>query len=93
MKRLTKSTSDRRVSGVCGGIANYLNIDSTFVRLVFLLLLFTSIGIPVYIVLSIIMPYDYEERRQQSNYRHTDNQRPQTTRKDVTPHEDDWSDF
>lgn len=92
MKRLTKSTSDRRVAGVCGGIAQYLNVDSTWVRLVFVLLLFGQIGIPAYILLSIVMPYDYEERRRNSNYRQ-DNQPSQSVRKDVTPREEDWSDF
>lgn len=32
-RRLYKSQSDRMVSGVCGGIAEYFNIDSTLVRL------------------------------------------------------------
>ena len=34
MKKLTKSNTDRKICGVCGGIAEYLNIDPTIVRLV-----------------------------------------------------------
>ena len=55
--RLTRSSSDRIVAGVCGGLADYLQIDSVFVRLAFLVLLFASgIGLPIYIILWIIMP-------------------------------------
>lgn len=38
MKRLTKSTTDKKIFGVCGGIAEYLGIDSTIVRLVWVFL-------------------------------------------------------
>ncbi len=33
-RRLTRSTTDRYVGGVCGGLAQYLNVDATIVRLV-----------------------------------------------------------
>ena len=39
-RRLTRSTTDRKVAGVCGGIAKYLNIDPTVVRLLFLVSIF-----------------------------------------------------
>jgi phage shock protein PspC (stress-responsive transcriptional regulator) len=52
-----KSIDDKMISGVCGGIAAYLGVDSVFVRLAFLLLLFASgIGALLYIILMIIMP-------------------------------------
>lgn len=57
-KRLTRSTHDRMLAGVAGGIAEYLNIDPTLVRLVFVLTLLPG-GIPgtiIYLVLAIIMP-------------------------------------
>lgn len=38
MKKLTKSATDRQVSGVLGGISEYFGIDSTIVRVVFLTL-------------------------------------------------------
>ncbi len=45
------------ISGVCGGIAAYLGVDSVFVRLAFLLLCFASgVGLILYIILMIIMP-------------------------------------
>jgi len=56
MKRLTKSY-DRKLCGVCGGIAEYLNIDPTIVRLIWLLLvLCAGTGVLAYIIAAIIMP-------------------------------------
>ena len=55
--RLTRSDTDRLLAGVCGGIAAYLTVDSTLVRLAFIVLLFASgIGLPMYLILWIIMP-------------------------------------
>ena len=39
-KKLYKSTTDKKLCGVCGGIAKYLNIDSTIVRLLWALITF-----------------------------------------------------
>jgi phage shock protein C len=55
--RLMRSESDKMIAGVCGGLAAYLGVDSVFVRLAFVVLLFASgIGFPAYIVLAILMP-------------------------------------
>ena len=55
--RLYRSSTDRIVAGVCGGLAEYLEIDPVLVRLAFVLLLFASgIGIPIYVILWIVMP-------------------------------------
>lgn len=54
---LTRSETDKIIAGVCGGLAEYLNIDSVLVRLAFVVLLFASgIGFPIYFILWIIMP-------------------------------------
>ena len=59
-KKLKKSLRDRKISGVCGGIAEYFNIDPTIVRLTFLLGALSGFGsplmIPAYIIMSIILP-------------------------------------
>lgn len=56
-KRLTKSRTDRKLCGVCGGIAEYLNLDPTVVRLLWVLLCFAAGGgLLAYIVAAIIMP-------------------------------------
>ena len=56
MKKLTKS-SNRKLCGVCGGIAEYFDVDPTVIRLLWVVLcLFAGSGILVYIVAAIIMP-------------------------------------
>ena len=56
-KKIYRSESDRRIAGVCGGIAEYFDIDSTLVRLAFVfLVLVAGTGILAYIVAAIIMP-------------------------------------
>ncbi len=57
VKRLRRSLTDRRIAGVCGGIAEYLNIDPTIVRIIFLIaLLCCSIGFWAYIIVWICAP-------------------------------------
>ena len=57
MKRLYRSRTHRIIAGVCGGIADYTNIDPTIVRLLWLLVsLFWGAGIIAYIIAVIIIP-------------------------------------
>lgn len=59
MKKLTKSSSDKMLCGVCAGIANYFNIDPTIVRLLWaFLILCAGTGILAYIICAIVIPYD-----------------------------------
>lgn len=54
-RRLRKS-ADQKVCGVCGGLGEYFGIDPTIIRVIYLILLFTTgIGILPYIFLAIIM--------------------------------------
>ncbi len=58
-KRLMRSTTDRRIAGVCGGLARYLNIDPTVVRIIFLIaLLCGSFGFWAYLIIWIAAPED-----------------------------------
>lgn len=55
--KLYKSNSDKMVSGVCGGIAEYFNIDSTIVRLALVLfILIGGSGLLAYIICAIVIP-------------------------------------
>ena len=57
-KKLYRSTSDKMIAGVCGGLAEYFNIDPVIVRLVAVLLLLPG-GVPgflPYIILWIVVP-------------------------------------
>jgi len=55
-KKLYRSVTDRQIAGVCGGIAEYFEVDSTIIRLIFVLLLFCGVGLPTYIVAWICIP-------------------------------------
>lgn len=58
-KKLIRSTSDRRIAGVCGGLAEYLNIDPTVVRIIFLLALICgTLGFWAYLIVWICAPED-----------------------------------
>lgn len=58
-KRLYRSRSDRIIWGVCGGLANYFNIDPVLVRIVFVLLVFVNgLGILAYIIMAILIPLE-----------------------------------
>ncbi len=52
-KRLHRSKTDKKIAGVCGGIAEYLGISSGLVRVLFF---FSGIGILAYFVIAIVMP-------------------------------------
>ena len=56
--RLERSTVNRVIGGVCGGIAEYLAVDATLVRVVFVVTAFLTAGLGVlgYIVLLVLMP-------------------------------------
>lgn len=56
--KLRKSRTDKMIAGVCGGIADYLGWDSTIIRIIFLILVFSSVGTMVlfYFILALIMP-------------------------------------
>lgn len=59
--RLFRKESNKKLSGVCSGLAEYLAIDVVVVRIAFIALVLASgIGIPLYIVLAIIMPAEEE---------------------------------
>lgn len=57
MKKLMKSSSNKMVDGVCGGIAEYLGIDPTLVRLAWVLFCaMGGSGFLAYIIAALIMP-------------------------------------
>ncbi len=59
--KLVKSSYDKVLFGVCGGVARFFKIDPTIVRILFALCSILGVGSPViiYIVLSFIMPEEY----------------------------------
>ena len=60
-KRLTRPRQDRKMAGVCAGLANYLGLDPTVVRVIYAILtLCTAIvtGLIVYLILMLVIPED-----------------------------------
>ncbi len=56
-KKIYRSEDDRKIAGVCGGIAEYFDIDSTIVRLALLFLILAwGTGLVFYVAAALIMP-------------------------------------
>ena len=55
-KKLTRSISDCKICGVCGGIGEFIGLDSTIIRLLFALFGLSGTGIIAYIICALIMP-------------------------------------
>lgn len=56
MKKLYKSNVEKKICGVCGGIAEYFNLDPTIVRLIFVILgLWSGAGVIFYIIAALLM--------------------------------------
>lgn len=58
MKKLYRSRKDTKIAGVCGGIAEYFNVDSNIIRLLAVLTIFGGGGIIAYIIAWIIIPLE-----------------------------------
>lgn len=59
MKKLYKSRTDKKIDGVCAGIAKYLNLDPTIIRLLWIILVVAAgSGVLAYILCMIIMPVE-----------------------------------
>ena len=57
VKRLMRSSRDKKIGGVCAGLADYFDLDPTIVRVVWLLAIFLGgTGFLLYLVLWIVLP-------------------------------------
>lgn len=58
-KKLSRSRTNRMLAGVCGGIAEYFDVDPTIVRLAWIVFTFIGgSGILVYLICWVIIPQD-----------------------------------
>lgn len=56
-KKLTRSRTDRKLAGVCGGIAEFFDVDVTVIRILWVLATFLGgSGLLVYIICALLMP-------------------------------------
>ena len=61
-KKLYKSLTNKKVCGVCAGLAEYLNLDVTVVRLIWAVVtLFAGIGLLAYIIAALVLPVKPQE--------------------------------
>ncbi|WP_455718698.1 PspC domain-containing protein [Anaerosporobacter sp.] len=61
-KRLYRSSTDKKICGVCSGLADYINVDPTVVRLLWILFscITAGTGIIAYLIAAIVIPVRYE---------------------------------
>jgi len=58
-RKLYRSRVDRKLWGVCGGLAKYFNLDPTIVRVIAVASLFVgSLGFWIYIVMALVVPLE-----------------------------------
>ena len=56
-KKLYRSNTDKKIFGVCGGFAEYFDVDVTIVRIIFVFLLLCACsGLLAYLICALIMP-------------------------------------
>jgi phage shock protein C len=56
-RKLYRSRNQRMLGGVCGGLAEYFNLDTTLIRVLFLVLaVFGGTGLVIYVVMWLIVP-------------------------------------
>ena len=55
-KKLYRNTSNKMIAGVCSGLAEYINIDPTIVRLIWALIALSGAGHVAYLIAAIIIP-------------------------------------
>ena len=55
-KKLYRNIQDKKIAGVCSGLADYLNIDPTIIRLIWALVALSGAGILAYLIAALIIP-------------------------------------
>lgn len=68
VKRLYRNQDNQMIAGVCSGLAEYFELDPALVRIVFVLLIFAQVGIPIYIVMWIVLPTKKDLLSKNPNY-------------------------
>ena len=84
-KKLTRSVKDRIIAGVCGGMAEYLEIDPIVIRILFIILFFAGgSSLLAYIILWIVIPESVEKNtKQESAQKNESKEADQSQRVDI----------
>jgi len=91
-KKLYRSKNDRMIAGVCGGLADYFNVDSSLVRLaVLFIFLFQGIGLIAYIIAWLVMSEEppKNEYRMPDDYYIEDQKKKENEKQQQSYDEDD----
>lgn len=101
-KKLTKSKTNVVFTGTLAGIAEYLNIDPTIIRIIYVFISLIGAGSPIilYIILAVLIPsgknntssYGHDNRYYRGNQQQG-NRKSSSRREAEKIDEDDWSDF
>ena len=62
-KKLKRSTKDRMIAGVCGGLGEFFGMDASLLRVIYILLSLCSVAFPgllLYIIMVLVVPKDNE---------------------------------
>lgn len=62
IKRLYRSAKERILGGVCGGIGEYLNVDPTIIRVIWILFGLSGFGILAYLIAWLIIPKNPDQK-------------------------------
>ena len=60
-KKLYRFKSDKKIAGVCAGLAEFLNIDPTIIRVIWALVALSGAGVLAYIVCALVIPEKPDE--------------------------------
>lgn len=97
-KKLRRSRTNRMVSGVIGGFADFFDIDATLLRIIFVIMCWSGFPVVIYFLLAMIMPLEngrsYHSRTHyyDDSY-HTYGTRPRKEARKVEKDDEEWSDF
>jgi len=56
MKKLYRSANNRILGGICGGIGEFLDVDPTIIRLIWIIFAFSGVGLILYFIAWLIIP-------------------------------------
>ena len=66
--KLTRDTSNKKLTGVCSGLAKYFDMDPTIMRIIFVCcVVFGGFGLLLYLILTLMMPADTTAAERQQN--------------------------
>jgi phage shock protein C len=66
MKKLYRSSSNKIIAGVCGGLGEYFSVDPVLFRIIFVVMsLVQGMGLILYLILAIIIPKQQEEKKEE----------------------------